>query len=232
MTRNFYLTLPTPNGLKRLFKFEKGGDGSVYVFSSSKPRIGTAKSIHELINLNDADFSSPVQTSKISLHSTRGRPNLNRINFREDEEPQFTQAVKIEKRFSPVIVRIFGDLKAEKHDILKPTLDDMQLPLIDTSKDTLVLGIAIVPSDVEFEQIEDHPSNLLKITCNDFNVWVIYSLFNFPALKASIDIKLLGGSLENPIGGLENFEIYNFYTFAKSMYTDAYFESFPERNSF
>lgn len=227
-----YLTVPTQVGLKRLYRFEARPDGTVIISTASKPRLATANSILDLVKMPEDDFPPAVNGTHLSVHATRQSETLNQINFPADDVPQFTQSLKIENRFTPVVVRVVGDLIDSKHDFRKFKFETHELPPIDTNKDTLVLGVVIGPRGKEFEWRDEHPSNLLKVTFSDFDVWLIWSIFNLPALKHSIDFKLTGGSLGEPISGFEDFEIYNFYTLSKSLYTDAYFEAFPEQNQF
>jgi hypothetical protein len=232
MNEVLYLTVPTQTGLKRLYRFESNPDGTVIVTSASKPRLAIANSILDLVKMPEEEFPDSIPNSHLSVHSSRYSTTLNQINFPEDNFPQFTQSIKIENRFTPVLVRVFGDLTQPKHDFTKTKYRTLEIPKIQTDKDTLVLGLVLGPKDKEFRCEEDHPSSLMKLEFPDFNIWLIWSLFNKPALKHSVDFKLKGGSLEEPIGGFEEFEIYNFYTLSKSIYTEAFFDAFPGENHF
>lgn len=232
MNEVLYLTVPTQTGLKRLYRFENNPDGTVIVTSASKPRLAVSDSILDLVQLNEDDFLESIPNSHLSVHASRRSATLNRINFPEDNFPQFTQSIKKENRFTPVVVRVYGDLTQAKHDFKKTKNPTHEFPEVHTDKDTLVLGIVLGPRNKEFQWREDHPANLAKLEFSDFTIWLIWSLFNKPALKHSVDFKLKGGSLEEPIGGFEDFEIYNFYTLSKNIYTDAFFDAFPDQNYF
>lgn len=222
------LLVEIDSGLRRLAKFKQVSDGSVYVTFAPSGTFSKKATLEDLLSASDGDFEPIEGGNKISLHSSKDSQRINQVGHRTCENQNlFTAALKQDGLFTPFIFQAVSDLKRCRHAYEGPlTESDVVLTKINSAKDTLFIGMLLGPVNQEFDQIYDHPSNLNVIRFEKFNVWIIWSLFNFPATKAALNFRYFGGSLDNPLRGLENWQIYNLYTDVKQKYADAYFRTF------
>ncbi len=227
MGKETNLVIETQSGPKRLMKLMHTNDGTVIVSFAPSPMFAVADSIDELIRTKADEFMPAKANSKISLHPSRSHATLSRIN-QDQDEVIFTEAIKRFGKFQFVQMRVISNLEGSRHDPNQKAKNAVTVGQVDTSKDTLVVGVVLGPKNTQFEQIESHPSNLQVFEFEDFNLWLITSLFNWPARQAGINFKYLGGTMTEPAAGLENWEIYNTYTFLKQIYSDAYFAAFGD----
>lgn len=228
MKRVHRLAVATHHGVRRLCKLTDSGNGSLKITFAPKPRFAFGSDIHQLLALSAADFSEPRESSGITIHSSSESSVLNQINFHDaiPYKTLYTSALKRENLFVPIWYQIVSNLSADRHELNELSDDcDSLLTSIDTTKDTFIFGIVLGPKGKPFEQIPEHPSNLMQVPFKDFDLWIIWSLYNQPARESSINLKVLGGSRTQPVTGWQNWEIYNLHTDVVLSYSDAFFKS-------
>ena len=229
MTTKTQFVVDTPQGEKVLFSLvQDKKKGNVYITSPKGPRLGSAESLVALLQLDSEQFVKVENANKVSLHPSRASETLSSIKHLNPEGFLYTDALKSHGLFVPIVFKVFGNLAGERFSTGNSQSGRIEIPFVDFSKDTLVIGVALGPKGLDFEKIEDHPSTLISVHFDDFSVWIIWSLFNRPAPTATVNFSHRGGTREVPIGGSQNYEIYNFFTDVKGKYSEAYFEAFPE----
>ena len=231
--KRFHVTATFSGVAKRLFSLRlRSNDLSVIVSGSPSPKLAHVESLEKLFSL-EPDAYENLQNRYITIHTSHGSPRTNVINHHDfvDKQQDRVQrhtstGIKVEREFIPVTFKVSGDLGSEKNNFQRAP--DYQVADINTENDSLVWMLSVGPAGREFEFIEDHPSNLYQFDFGEFRFVFIWSLFNFPALKPTLEFKVLSRDEALALPGLENFDVYNHYTYLKCQYSKAYFNAYPQ----
>lgn len=180
---------------------------------------------------NYDSYKDQLPESHISVHCNPGKESVTikrTIAMQDGENKTFVQVtpgIKRDKAFVPIIFRFCGNMSNESLN-LKTYQNAMSLETsYNPSTDQLRYMLVLSDSNVEFPFDIEHPSNMKSCKFTNFNLTILYSYFNFPSQKQTINFTPYTKKENyNYTRGLEGWEVYNLYTYLYMQYADAYFE--------
>jgi len=177
-----------------------------------------------------------LQESHISIHHTSPEKGYAFIKKTKDghgvddndkTHVHLNPSVLRDKLFAPVNFRVFGKLIGESYDFNPLEANDQARELVgyNSNSDTLVVMLVLSKKGILFPQEVEHPSNILRLSFNDFEITIIHSLFNFEPLEQSLNYFPYTKREDfHSIGACNHLEIYDLYTDHKMAYAKRYFE--------
>lgn len=199
--------------------------------------LGTTGRLQELIvNENEESYSNLID-SHISVHCNPGKESITISrkvlyeNKLKDSYIQVTPGVKRDKLYIPLMYRICGNMDNSDYQYNYDKSDRIiELPIsYNPYTDQLRFMLVVSERGRPFNQILDHPSLLYSATFSNFELTIIYSFFNKKSHKQSINysFKTTRAQYEY-LKGLENWEVYNFYTDCYMLYAEEYFRIYGD----
>lgn len=128
--------------------------------------------------------------------------------------------------FVPIVFRICGDLRSPRYDIRGDDQDLIPLGALDPNRDQIRFMICIARAGQHFHFDDEHPSNLVTRNFTHYEIAVIWSYFNFPALPHAINLVPFTTVDLGAADGLEWWQVYNTYTDFNMAYANTYFTQF------
>jgi hypothetical protein len=202
--------------------------GRKKVFSS----FGTENILKDLINATESNEYADFDESHISVHCNPGKDTITikrTTKFNEKNSIstcQVNPGTKRDQLFVPILFKIVGDIDDPFFNVDNSTDNLVNFQSEYNPKtDQLRFMLIVSNQNIAFKHNIEHPSNILSYQLNNFTITIIYSYFNQPAHKHSINIvPFTTPETFNNIRGLDWWEIYNQYTEINMMYINAYFE--------
>jgi hypothetical protein len=207
-------------------------------FPSSKriyfpPRSGDMKELID--NLSNYKYYIEYVESHISVHCNPGKETITikrsiKLNDNESVSScQVNPGVKRDNLFVPIIFRIVGDIDDPIFDLSNSSNDRIvYLPTeYNPKKDQLRFMLVASSSEKHFTPHIEHPSNTLFYQFKNFTITIIYSFFNHPSHKPSINIvPVTFPETYNHVRGKDWWEIYNLYTDINTIYIKEYYRKY------
>ena len=179
----------------------------------------------------DAEIHFSVHASPRLLNENVIHRSVRRGNDTTSSSSLYTTALKQDGMFAPIMFVVCGDMKSSRSDLPDKKLDDIVCLAedVNTATDQYRFMVVVGPAGRIFGPnptgpFDHHPSRLVQRPYADYELVVISSYFNMPALPHTIDLVFGTTAETGPQRGLHWKEVYNLYTDCNMMYADGYFE--------
>ncbi|MCZ3380400.1 hypothetical protein [Rhizobium sp. AG207R] len=177
-----------------------------------------------------ADPSKYVSAEQhLSIHANPGR-DTNTITRRLVLEEGNAEAGKVlvttgikAGLFVPILFKVCGDLSGDRHELPKTTDKVLSFGDFNPERDQLRFMVILSAGGNRFPTDEEHPTNSMSVSFQDYEVTVLWSYFNFAAPPHALNVAPFSTEETGVVPGYQWQEVYNLYTDLNMAYAEAYF---------